>query len=278
MPEDRFVLIDNLKMRYWSAGSQDKTIVLVHGLGAAADIWIHNIEVLAENHRVIVPDLPGFGKSDLPPPSFSPFDYTSFLAGLIDTITNGPVTLVGQSLGGAVVLDYALQHGDKVDRLVLVDSAGLGVEVIWSLRFLSLPLLGELLTCYPTRKGVEIFFKLAVCNPALVTRQFVDSFYHYYTRPGFRTFFLRLLRQLVNIRSVRQEALAGIAPNLGKITKPVLIVWGEEDHVLPLKHAYTTERLLPHSFLKTMKDCGHLPFLEYPDEFNRLVLKFLDRH
>lgn len=275
MPEDRLILVNNLKMRYWSVGSGDKTVVLVHGLGAAADIWMYNVEALAENHRVIIPDLPGFGKSGLPPPSFSPFDYTDFLAGLIGAIGGDPVTLVGQSLGGAVVLDYALRHGDKVDKLVLVDSAGLGPEVIWSLRLLSLPLLGELLTCYPTRTAVEIFFKLAVRNPALITRQFIDTFYHYYSRPGFKTFFLRLLRRLVSTNSVRQEALTRIMPNLNKITKPVLIVWGEEDHVLPLKHAYIAQRLLPHSFLRTMKDCGHLPFLECPNEFNRLVLEFL---
>lgn len=276
MPEDRFVLINNLKVRYWSMGSGDKTIVLVHGLGAAADIWIRNIEMLAEKHRVIVPDLPGFGKSDVPHPSFSPFDYTDFLAGLICATVDDQATLVGQSLGGAVVLDYALRYGDRVDKLVLVDSAGLGPEVIWTLRLLSLPLFGELFTCRPTQKGVEIFFRLAVRNRALITRQLVDIFYDYYARPGFKTFFLRLLRRLVNIRGVRKEALSRIMPNLLRIRQPVLIVWGEEDRVLPLKHAYAAKACLPQAIIKTVKRSGHLPFLEYPDEFNRLVLQFLN--
>src|SRR5512136_2895662 len=118
MAEDHFVTIDGTRMRYWCCGQGEETVVLVHGLGASADVWTQNIEELARGHQVIVPDLPGFGKSEIPPPSFLPFQYSDFLAKLIDSITNGPVVLVGQSLGGAVVLAYALHYPERVDRLV----------------------------------------------------------------------------------------------------------------------------------------------------------------
>jgi pimeloyl-ACP methyl ester carboxylesterase len=275
MPEDHFVVIDNLSTRYWSVGDRGPTIVLVHGLAAAADVWMYNIEALAREHHVIVTDLPGFGKSDIPPSSFGPADYSAFLARLIDKVTDNPVILAGQSLGGAIVLDYAIRHPEKVDGLVLVDSAGFGKEVVWTLRLLSLPFLGELVS-YPTRKGVEIFFRLAIRNPAVVTKEFVEVFYHHYRRPGFRKFFLRLLRQLMDIRGARSEHFTRIIANMHQITKPVLIVWGEEDHVLPLKHAYVAKNNLPHAALKTIKGCGHLPFLECADEFNSLVLDFLN--
>ncbi|HAR95912.1 MAG TPA: hypothetical protein DCR97_08130, partial [Deltaproteobacteria bacterium] len=257
-----------------SCGQGEETIVLVHGLGAAADIWTQNIEELAREHRVIVPDLPGFGKSEIPHPSFLPFQYTDFLAKLIDTTTDGPVTLVGQSLGGAVVLDYALRYPERTDRLVLIDSAGLGKEVIWTLRLLSLPFLGELL-CHPVRKGVELFFKLAVHNTSAVSEALVDIFYGYCRRPGFKRFFLGLVRSLINSQGVRGDILGEITTNLRKITKPVLIIWGEEDRVLPLKHAYFGARQLPSATMKVMSGCGHLPFLERAEECNRLILQFI---
>jgi 4,5:9,10-diseco-3-hydroxy-5,9,17-trioxoandrosta-1(10),2-diene-4-oate hydrolase len=274
MAEDHFVAIDGTRMRYWCSGQGEETVVLVHGLGASADIWVQNIEELARGHQVIVPDLPGFGKSEIPPPSFLPFQYTDFLAKLIDTITDGPVILVGQSLGGAVVLDYALQHPERTDRLVLLDSAGFGREVIWTLRLLSLPFIGELL-CHPARKGVEVFFKLAVHNSAVVTEGLVDIFHGYFRRPGFKRFFLGLVRGLIDMRGARTEILGKITANLHKIAKQVLIIWGREDRVLPLKHAYFGAAKLACASLKVMSGCGHLPFLERPEECNRLMLEFI---
>lgn len=274
MLKDRFVTIDGLRTRYWSSGNGEKIIVLVHGLGAAADIWIHNIRELARGHRVIALDLPGFGKSDIPGPSFSPSDYKDFLADFIKTTANDRVTLIGQSLGGAVVLDCTLKYPDKVDRLVLVDSAGLGREVVWTLRFLSLPFLGDLL-CYPARKTVEIFFRLAVSDPSAMTEELVDTFYGYYKRPGFRRFFLTFLRKIIDWRGAREDRFIRIYASLHEITKPALIVWGEKDRVLPLKQAHAAQSLLARADLKIMKGCGHLPFLEQADEFNRLVLEFL---
>ena len=274
MPEDQYTKIGNLKTRYWALGDQGTAVILIHGLGASADIWMHNVEALAKGHRVYVPDLVGFGRSDRPGASFSPFDYTRFLDDFINILNMDRVSLVGQSLGGGIALYYALQFPQKVNKLVLVDNAGLGKEVIWTLRWMSLPLVGELFS-YPSRKGVEIFFKLAVRNRALVTKDFVELYYHIFSRPGFQKFFLRLLRQIVNIRGAREEILDPIMGNLYKITQPVLIIWGDKDRVLPLKHGRLGKEKLPDAELKIMEGCGHIPFFERSDEFNNAVLKFL---
>ena len=150
----------------------------------------------------------------------------------------------------------------------------MGKEVIWTLRLMSLPLVGELFS-YPSRRGVEFVFKLAVRNRALITKDFVELYYDLFSQPGFRVFFLRVLRLIVNARGAREEILGPIMNNLYKITQPVLIIWGDKDRVLPLKHSYFAKEKLPNARLKIMKGCGHIPFFERSDEFNRLVLEFL---
>ncbi len=274
MPKDWYSKVGNFKVRYWALGDKGTPVILLHGLGASADIWMYNIEALAKEHRVFAPDLPGFGRSDKPGPSFSPFDYTRFLDDFIRTLNIDGVSLVGQSLGGGIALYYTIQFPKKVNKLVLVDNAGLGKEVIWTLRLMSLPLVGELLS-YPSRRGVAIFFKLAVRNQALITEDFVDLYYDIFCQPGFQKFLLRILRQIVTVRGAREEILEPILNNLHKITQPVLIIWGEKDRVLPLKHGYLGKEKLPNAKLKIMEGCGHIPFFERADEFNRAVLAFL---
>ena len=256
MPEDRYIKVGNLKTRYWALGDKGTPVILIHGLGASADIWMYNVDALAKQHRVYVPDLVGFGRSDKPGPSFSPFDYTNFLDDFIDTLSIDRVSLVGQSLGGGIALHYALQFPQRVDKLVLVDSAGLGKEVIWTLRLMSLPLVGEIFS-YPSRKGVEIFFKLAVKDQSLITKDFVELYYSIFSRPGFQGFLLRVLRRMVDIKGAREEILVPVMNNLHKINQPALIIWGERDRVLPLRHAYRAKERLPNSRLKIFERCGH---------------------
>ncbi len=276
MPEDYYIKVGTLKVRYWGLGDQGTPLILIHGLSASADIWMYNVEALAKQHQVYALDLVGFGRSDKPGPSFSPLDYTPFLDDFIKAFNIDRVSLVGQSLGGGIALHYAIQFPKKVEKLVLVDNAGLGKEVIWTLRLMSLPLVGELFS-YPSRRGVEIFFKLAVRNRDLVTKEFVDLYYDIFSQPGFQKYFLRILRQMVNIRGAREEILGPIMNNLQNITQTVLIIWGEKDRVLPLKHAYFAKEKLRNAKLEIMEGCGHIPFFERSEEFNRAVLSFLSK-
>jgi len=276
MPEDQYIKVGNLKTRYWTLGDKGTSVILIHGLAASADIWMYNVKALAEQHRVYVPDLVGFGRSDKPGSSFSAFDYTPFLDGFINTMNIDRGSLVGQSMGGGIALRYALQFPQKVNKLVLVDSAGLGKEVTRALRLMSVPLVGELFSySVRSRIAVELAFKFSVRNSALITNDLVDFYYDISSQPGFWECFLRILRQFINIDGQREEIVDPIMNNLYRIIQPVLIIWGKEDQILPIKHGHLSKEKLPNAELKIMDGCGHIPFFERSDEFNRLVLKFL---
>ncbi len=274
VPEDQYISAGELKTRFWDLGNSGPVVILLHGLGASAEVWMHNIDTLAKNHRVLVPDLAGFGRSERPSPSFSPLDYIGFLNDFMAALDIERASLVGQSLGGAVALKYALQFPQKVEKLVLADCGGFGKEVIWTLRLMSVPYLGEIVS-YPTRAGVTLFFKLAVRNPAVITKDFIDLYYRFFTQPGFQAYLLKIVRMLVDFHGAKHDALAPVRENLHLIRQPTLIVWGENDRVFPLKHAHFGKERMPNARLHVMRECGHIPNLERPDEFNRVVSDFL---
>ncbi len=273
-PQDRYLQAGKSKTRFWSLGESGSVVILLHGLGASAEIWLPNIDALAKNHRVFVPDLPGFGRSERPSPSFTPLDYVSFLDDFLEALKIRQASFVGQSLGGGIALMYTLRFPQKVEKLVLADCAGFGTEVVWTLRLLSLPGLGELVS-YPTRAGVALFFKIALRNRAVITEDFLDFYYELFKRPGFQAFLLKMVRMLVDFRGAKKEILAPVLEDLHKIKQPTLIIWGELDRVLPLKQAYFGKEKLPQAQLYIMRECGHIVNLEKPAEFNRVVLDFL---
>ncbi len=275
LPEDQYVNAGEVKTRFWRLGECGPHIILLHGLGASAEIWLHNVEVLAKNHRIFIPDLAGFGRSERPSSSFTPLDYVSFLDDFMDALHIERASLVGQSLGGAIALKYALGFPHKVDKLVLADCGGFGQEVIWTLKLMSLPWIGEIVSC-PSRAGVTLFFRLAVRNRAVITKEFIDLYYHLFTQPGFQAFLLKIVRKLVDFRGAKHAVLAPVMENLQRLKQPTLIIWGENDRVFPLKHASFGKERIPNAQLYIMKQCGHIPNLERPEEFNSVVLEFLD--
>ncbi len=272
--EDQYVRAAGIRTRYWSLGNHGSPVILLHGLGGSAEIWMPNLEALADQHLVYVPDLPGFGRSEKPGLSFNPSDYAFFIRDFLKVLDIGRVSIIGHSLGGGIALQYTLQFPEQVDKLILVDNAGFGKEVIWTLRFMSLPLIGELFS-RPTRMGVALFFKLAVHNQEWITSDFIDLYYDLFNQPGSPEFLLRTVRTLVDIHGAKEKFLSPIMENLPQIFQPALILWGERDRVFPTRHAYYGKEKLIHSQLHIIKQCGHIPNLEQADEFNKQVIDFL---
>lgn len=273
---DHDIDVNGARTRFLRAGGAGPPVVLIHGLGASAEIWSANIGALAASHRVFVPDLPGFGKTALPPGmDFSPAAYSRFVRDFMTALGIGRAALVGHSLGGGVALRVTLDEPGRVDRLVLASSAGLGPDVSLPLRIASLPFFDRVFWRPPLPVFTR-FLRRLVYDPAAISPEFARLYYDMFFQPGAVRAFTAVLRAVVTIRGARPGILEPIREGLGTIAAPVLILWGRRDRILPVGQAIEAAGRIPGARLHIFERCGHMPNVEYPGEFNRLVLAFLD--
>ncbi len=277
-PQPQFLTIDGIKVNYVQQG-QGPAVLLLHGLGTSLVTWAQNIQPLAAaGYRVVALDLPGHGDSDKPRHlSYDPAAGARLVHRVLDALGVERASLVGSSAGGLIAGMYALAYPQQVQRLVLVSGGGLGRQVAWFLRMFSLPGVGELLYQPQWQSGQDlsrrIFHQIPSHVPSFLD-QVLPEMRRVRTLPGTRRAMLRSLRSSVNLFGQRRSQY--ILPHLRQLPVPVLTVWGEEDAILPVRHAEAVRRALPGSLVHTMPQCGHWPHMERPEEFNALLVRFLD--
>jgi len=277
MPHDKYIKIGNINTRYWDEGGKGSNVILIHGLGASADIWMHNISAIASGYRVYVPDLVGFGHSEKPEVQYSPTCMAAFINDFMTALSIKDACLIGQSLGGGVALMHQLRSSGGVQKLVLVDSAGLGREMPLAMRLATLPLLGELMVM-PSRAGMAFVLKHLAYGPAVITDELIDIHCELNFSLGAVSTVLNVLRACMTVQGARPDVLDPVIKNLNKIKIPTLIIWGREDRLFPVGHAYFAREKIPDSHFYIFEKCGHMPNLERPGKFNSLVLNFLGGH
>ncbi len=273
-PQDRYIKVGNINTRFWAAGDKGTVVVLVHGLGGSIENWVHNIDALAQHHRVYAMDLVGFGRAEKTPLTHDLNVLGEFIDDFMKTQSVEKASLVGNSLGGGLVLRFAIDYPGKVEKLVLVDNAGMGRGVILDFKVASLPLIGEFLT-RPSRKGTARLWKKVVYDSSLVTEKLVEEGYGLFTLPGARKALLATVRACINLSGQRADLTGLLISKLGTITAPTLIFWGQQDRILPLAHAHIAAKKIPNARLHIFDRCGHMPQFEHSEEFNKLVLDFL---
>ncbi|MCK5210978.1 MAG: alpha/beta fold hydrolase [Cyclobacteriaceae bacterium] len=274
LPKDQFIKIGSVNTRYWSIGTKGTNLILVHGLGGYAENWMFNIEALAKHFHVYVLDLIGFGKSDKPNPSNSYDDFAMFINEFMKKMKIEKASMIGNSLGGGIILHYALQFPKKLNKLILVCSSCLGKEISILFRIASIPIIGEILT-RPSRRGMYKFYKEIVYDKSLVTDEFIELGYQMSSLPGAQRSYLKTTRANVNFFGSKSKIIDHIRINLHKITAPTLIIWGNQDKILPVSHAHIAEKSIPNSTLHIFEKCGHVPMIEYVDDFNSIAIKFM---
>jgi pimeloyl-ACP methyl ester carboxylesterase len=274
MPQDQYVKVGDINTRFWQAGDAGSAVVLVHGLGGFIENWEYNINALAQRHRVYAVDLLGFGRTDKLPLTRDLNVLVSFIADFMKLMGIEKASLIGNSLGGGLSLVFAIEFPDKVSKLVLVDSAGMGRDVIIDFKLCSLPWLGELLS-RPSLKGTARLWKEIVYDPALVTPELVKLSYELICQPGAHKALLSTLRAGINLRGQRDKLIKDLMSRYGEISAPTLVVWGQQDRILPVAHAHVAVVKIPRARLEIYDRCGHMPQFEYPYRFNPLVLDFL---
>ena len=273
--DHRTVNLDGLNVHYVEAG-QGPSLVLVHGLGASHVTWYENIQPLADaGFRVFAPDLPGHGDSDKPESiSYDPMAGAQLIDRFLSAVNVPKASLVGNSAGGLVSALYALEHPQRVERLVLVAAGGLGREMNWFLRLCSLPLLGEIVYQPWLQSMGQLNRRMLFHRPPASADQVFSELDRVRSLPGSRRATLRSLRSSINYWGLREQRF--IVDRLDQLEMPVLTVWGENDLILPVEHASSVRDALPNSVVKTLPECGHWPQMEKSDEFNQLLTLFLE--
>lgn len=271
--QDCYVDIGNITMRYRVAGSGDP-VILLHGIGGFLEYWDANIEALAQEQQVYALDMLGFGRSTKAPAAYTLTFLAQSVQAFADAMQLDRVSVVGLSLGGGVALQFARMFPPRVRKLVLVASAGLGRRIGVSLRLLTLPILGELLT-RPSPAGTARAYRSIVTDPGCIPDAWLHTAYQMALESGAQRTFLSALRADANVLGVRRRAYQPIVADLPRIMAPTLIVWGTQDPLIPAAYAHVAAQRLPHARVHLFDRCGHFPQLEYVDAFNQIVRSFL---
>jgi pimeloyl-ACP methyl ester carboxylesterase len=269
------VRIHGHQISYLQAGN-GPVLLLIHGIAGTNAVWQEVIEPLARTHTVIAPDLPGHGVSAPAGGDYSLGALASSLRDLLIALGHDRATLVGHSLGGGIAMQFAYQFPEQLERLVLVASGGLGTEVSPILRAAALPG-AQIFIGATSRPGRAVGSALARGLAAIGMKPNVDvaEFARGYASLADRTrreAFLATLRGVVDISGQRVAAVDRLYLAEGM---PVLIIWGENDPIIPAAHGIRAHRAIPQSRLELFAGVGHLPQLEAPGRFAAALDRFL---
>jgi pimeloyl-ACP methyl ester carboxylesterase len=271
----RTVEVHGRPMNFVEAGS-GPLLLLIHGIAGTCANWESVIEPLAIDRTVIAPDFPGHGASAPGGGDYSLGALAGSLRDLMLSLGHERATLVGHSLGGGVAMQFTYQFPEMVERLVLVSSGGLGPDVSPLLRAAALPG-ADLFIQATAGVGSQIGSAIGRGIGALGFRPNADlaEVARGYATLGDadrRRAFLATLRSVVGTEGQRVAALDRLY--LAEAL-PLLIVWGENDPIIPVRHGHEAHAQLPSSRLEIFADTGHVPMLERPGRFIATLQRFL---
>jgi len=273
----RHVDIHGHRVAYVSAG-EGPTVLLIHGMASSSETWQAVLPALAERACVVAPDLPGHGGTAPAAGDYSLGALASGVRDLLVALGHERATVVGHSLGGGVAMQFAYQFPERCERLVLVSSGGLGRDVSSLLRVLTLPGAEYVLALACTRQlreaGTSVGRRLGSMGirPAPALKEIWRS-YESLDDSASRAAFLQTLRSVVDLGG--QRVSAGDRLYLASEI-PTLLVWGERDAIIPVKHARAAHDAIPASRLEIFEGVGHFPHCEAPERFLQTLVDFLD--
>ncbi|MCX4834803.1 alpha/beta hydrolase [Streptomyces sp. NBC_00006] len=271
-----FSTVHGYRRAYRIAG-EGPAVLLIHGVGASSAHWEDCFAALARRHTVIAPDLLGHGDSAKPRADYSVAAYANGLRDLLGVLGVERVTLVGHSFGGGVAMQFAYQFPERVDRLVLISTGGVGRQVTPVLRAATLPGAGlalGLLKVPGAQLSIAAFVRALQLLDTGLGVDAVDLVNLVDALPdqNSRNAFTRTLRAVVDWRGqvVTMLDRCYLAQGI-----PTLLVWGDRDSVLPVDHAHTAHLAMPGSRLEIFPGAGHFPHHADPARFVRLLQEFI---
>jgi pimeloyl-ACP methyl ester carboxylesterase len=258
------------RVSYQVAGDGDELLVLLHGITSTAEAWREVMPRLAERYTVVAPDLIGHGRSAKPRGDYSLGAYAAGVRDLLAVLGFERGTVVGHSFGGGIAMQFAYLFPEYSERLALIASGGLGLEVHPLLRAATLPgsewVLPLIAREWPVRAGGAV--RSAAARLGIEAGPDLAEFARGYaslTAEGASDAFIHTMRSVIDHEGQRVSALDRLylADQL-----PTLIVWGDSDPVIPVEHGRNAHRIVEHSRYVEIEGSGHWPMLDAP---NRVV-------
>ena len=253
--ESKQILLNGQSFHYYELSPDNPAgvLVLLHGLGTSASTWV-NILPHIGRYRILAPDLPGFGLSPAPETVPTIDRYALMMGNFLDAVVKGPFALLGHSMGGWITMKYALTHRDRVNHLLLVNTAGIYYQ------------------------GVDKLRDAFILRSTKDTRVLLDLIwvkYPWYFRPFTPFVFEDLVSRKVPeiVSSVREEDF--VNSDLARLTMPVSVVWGMGDQLISREALRILEEKLPARRIYTIRDSGHVPQLQAPGELLSILHKAL---
>lgn len=259
--ESEFMEIDEMRVHFRDQGlaTDSLPIVLIHGTGASLHTWEPWVSELKNEHRIITLDLPAYG---LTGPNqtgdYSQDFYVSFLDNFLSKLNIKRCILGGNSLGGSITWAYALEHPEKVSKMILVDAGGypmVSKSVPIAFQIAKIPVLGNLFKYILPRPIIEKSLQNVYVHDDRISSELVGRYYDLASRAGNRQAFLdRIKSSFQNAKYLKIKTLM----------MPTLIIWGKEDELIPLNVAEKFHKDLPNDTIIIFKDLGHTPMEEDP--------------
>lgn len=253
---EKEIYINGLKVNYKIAG-QGQPILILHGWGGASDSWTQVQKILAnQGHRVIVPDLPGFGKSDLPQVPWSLDEYLNWFSNFVQNLNFNHFFLLGHSFGGRIAIKFSAKYPEKILGLILSSAAGIKhKKTLWQLFLFALARMGRRL---PFLSGYSLFRK---------------TFYRFIVRK--KDYFEAKGVMKETFKKIIEEDLT---PYLSQISLSTLILWSQIDKMTPLSDAYLMKEKIKNSRLEILEKRGHSLHLKNPELLCQKILSFSKLH
>lgn len=252
-------------------------LLLLHGLGCDHTTWLPVLERLAEDYTVVAPDLLGHGQSAKPRADYSVGGYANGMRDLLTVLNIDKVTVVGHSLGGGVAMQFAYQFPERTERMVLVAPGGLGPEVTPLIRAVSLPGFHAVMGAM-TLPGIRQAGKLglrALASTGLSATHDLDEvadIYESFKDPRARSAIAHVVRAVVDTRG---QIVTMVDRAYLTQAMPMLVIWGTDDKVIPVKHAATAASIAPGARVEVIGDSGHFPHKDHPERFVAILNDFI---
>ena len=267
--EGRQIEVDGNLIHFIEKGA-GSPVLMIHGFFLDSQMWAPNIDVLAEHFRVLAMDLWGFGYSSRKPMEYSYQLYADQVLGFMDALAIERASIIGQSMGGGTAMLFCIQHRNRVDKLVLVDAAGMPGNLPLTAKFFNFAGVGKFLMGLRTnairKKNLADFW---IHRRENLTDEYFGQTTRFQKVEGTGQAMLSILRKKI-FYTLGEEI-----PKLAAMDVPILLVWGAEDKSVPLETGRKLHALLSESRLEVFEGAGHVPNYEEADRFNRLAVEFL---